>query len=92
VKFEKLGTGYDLWVSVAAEAIDKKNDICEVLGQHQSLLTTPEWTSSSPIFSFLTTPPNHCLLHLDHTASSLLLIQTSTQLRRLSYIKFSSLL
>jgi hypothetical protein len=32
VKFAKLGTGYDLWVSAAAEAIDKKEDIREVLG------------------------------------------------------------
>ncbi len=32
VKFAKLGAGYDLWVSVAAEAIDKRNDILEVLG------------------------------------------------------------
>ncbi len=32
VKFAKLGTGYNLWVSTAAEATDKKNDICEVLG------------------------------------------------------------
>jgi hypothetical protein len=32
VKFAKLGTGYDLWVSAAAEAIDKKDNICEVLG------------------------------------------------------------
>ncbi len=32
VKFAKLGAGYDLWVSTAAEAIDKRNDILEVLG------------------------------------------------------------
>jgi hypothetical protein len=32
VKFAKLGTEYDLWVSVAAEAINKKDDIREVLG------------------------------------------------------------
>jgi hypothetical protein len=32
MKFVKLGTRYDLWVSAAAEAIDKKDDICEVLG------------------------------------------------------------
>ncbi len=32
MKFAKQGTGYDLWVSTAAEAIDKKDDICEVLG------------------------------------------------------------
>jgi hypothetical protein len=32
VKLAKLGTGYDLWVSAAAEAIGKKDDIREVLG------------------------------------------------------------
>jgi hypothetical protein len=32
VKFAKLGTGYDLWVSTTAEAIDRRNDILEVLG------------------------------------------------------------
>jgi hypothetical protein len=32
VKFAKLGTGYDLWVSATAEAINKKDNICEVLG------------------------------------------------------------
>jgi hypothetical protein len=32
VKFTKLGAGYDLWVSAAAEAIDKRNDILELLG------------------------------------------------------------
>ncbi len=32
VKFTKLGTRYDLWLSAAAEAIDKKDDIREVLG------------------------------------------------------------
>jgi hypothetical protein len=32
VKFAKLGTGYNLWVSTAAEAIDKKDNIREVLG------------------------------------------------------------
>jgi hypothetical protein len=32
VKFTKLGAGYNLLVSTAAEAIDKRNNICEVLG------------------------------------------------------------
>jgi hypothetical protein len=32
VKFAKLSKGYNLWVSAAAEAIDKKDDIREVLG------------------------------------------------------------
>jgi hypothetical protein len=37
VKFAKLGTGYNLWVSAAAEAIDKKHDIHEVLGTASEL-------------------------------------------------------
>jgi hypothetical protein len=32
VKFAKLSPGYDLWVSAAAEAINKKNNIFKVLG------------------------------------------------------------
>jgi hypothetical protein len=32
VNFAKLGTGYSLWISAAAEAIKKKEDIHEVLG------------------------------------------------------------
>jgi hypothetical protein len=32
VDYAKLGTGYSLWISAAAEAIKKKEDICEVLG------------------------------------------------------------
>jgi hypothetical protein len=39
VKFAKLGTGYNLWVSAAAEAIDKKDNICEVLGAAPELTT-----------------------------------------------------
>ncbi len=31
VNFAKLGAGYSLWISAAAEAIKKKEDICEVL-------------------------------------------------------------
>jgi hypothetical protein len=31
VNFAKLGTGYSLWISAAAEAIKKKQDIHEVL-------------------------------------------------------------
>jgi hypothetical protein len=37
VKFAKLGTGYNLWVSAAAEAIDKKDNIREVLGAASEL-------------------------------------------------------
>ncbi len=31
VNFAKLGIGYSLWITAAAEAIKKKQDICEVL-------------------------------------------------------------
>ncbi len=31
VNFAKLGAGYSLWISAAAEAIEKKQDIGEVL-------------------------------------------------------------
>ena len=37
VKFVKLGTGYNLWVSAAADAIDKKENIREVLGAASEL-------------------------------------------------------
>jgi hypothetical protein len=37
VSFAKLGTGYNLWVSAAADAIDKKDDIREVLGAASEL-------------------------------------------------------
>jgi hypothetical protein len=32
VKFAKIGKGYKLWVSATAEAINKKDNIHEVLG------------------------------------------------------------
>jgi hypothetical protein len=37
VAFKKLGTGYNLWVSAAVEAINKKDTICEVLGTASEL-------------------------------------------------------
>ncbi len=37
MKFEKLGTGCNLWVSAAAEAMDKKDNIHEVLGAASEL-------------------------------------------------------
>jgi hypothetical protein len=37
VKIAKLGTGYNLWVSAAAEAINKKDVIREVLGAASEL-------------------------------------------------------
>jgi hypothetical protein len=37
VKFVKLGTGYNLWVSAAADAMDKKDYIPEVLGTASEL-------------------------------------------------------
>jgi hypothetical protein len=85
----KLGIGYNLWVSAAAEAIDKKDDIREVLGAASELTNYSRTDFLKSHFFLLTTPPNHCLLHPDHTASSLALIQTSTQSRRMSYVKFS---
>jgi hypothetical protein len=89
VKFSKLGTGYNLWVSAAADAINKKDGIREVLGA-ASELSNYSRMDASPIFSLLITPPNHCVSHPDHTASSLSLIQTSTQLRWMSNVKFPS--
>jgi hypothetical protein len=37
VKFTKLGTGYNLWFSAAADVIDKKDNIHEVLGAASEL-------------------------------------------------------
>ncbi len=90
VKFAKLGAGYDLWVSATAEAIDKRNDILEVLGAASEQTNYSRMDFLKTHFFHLTTQPNPCLLHPDHTASSPLLIQTSTQSRRTSYVKFSS--
>ncbi len=92
VKFAKLGTGYDLWVSAAAEAIDKRNDIIEVLGaaSEQTNYSRTDFLKSH--FFRLTTQTNPFLSHPDHTASSPLLFQTYTQSRWTSYVKFSSLL
>jgi hypothetical protein len=90
VKFAKLGAGYDLWVSATAEAIDKRNDILEVLGAASEQTNYSRTDFLKSYFFHLTTQPNPCLLHLDHTASSPSLIQTSTQLRQMSYVKLSS--
>ncbi len=90
VKFSKLGAGYNLWVSAAVEAIDKRNNIHEVLGaaSEQTNYSRMDFLKSN--FFRLTTQPNPCLVHLDHTASSPSLIRTSTQSRRTSCVKFSS--
>jgi hypothetical protein len=90
VKFAKLGAGYNLWVSAAAKAIDKKDNIHEVLGaaSEQTDYSRTDFLKSH--FSHLMTKPNPCLLHPDHTASSPLFIQISTQSRRTSYEKISS--
>ena len=85
VKFAKLGTGYNLWVSTAAEAIDKRNNIREVLGAASEQTDYSRMDFLKSHFSHLTAQPNPCLSHLDHTASSPLLIQISIQLRRMSY-------
>ncbi len=79
VKFTKLGAGYNLWVSAAAEAIDKKDDIREVLGAASEQTDYSRMDFLKSHFSHLTAQPNPCLSHLDHTASSPLLIQISTQ-------------
>jgi hypothetical protein len=90
VKFAKLGTGYNLWVSAAAEAIDKKDNIREVLGaaSEQTDYSRTDFLKSH--FYHLTTQPNPCLLHPYHMASSPSLIQISTQSRWMSYKKISS--
>jgi hypothetical protein len=90
VKFTKLGAGYDLWVSAVAEAINKRNEILEALGAASEQTNYSRMDFLKSHFFRLTTQPNPCLLHPDHTASSPLLIQTSTQSRRRSYVKFSS--
>jgi hypothetical protein len=90
VKFAKLGAGYNLWVSAAAEAIDKRNNIHEVLGaaSEQTNYSRTDFLKSHYFPSY--DPAKSCLSHPDHTASSPSLIQTSTQSRRTSYVKFSS--
>ncbi len=90
VKFAKLGTGYDLWVSTAAEAINKRNNILEVLDAASEQTNYSRANFLKSHFFHLTTQPNSCLSHLDHTASFPSLIQISTQSRRMSYVKFSS--
>jgi hypothetical protein len=86
VNFAKLGAGYySLWISTAAEAIKKRKTSVKSLAQRPRTLATPKQTSSSPTSSPTTTHPNPYLLLLDHTASSPLLIQTSSQLRQTSY-------
>jgi hypothetical protein len=76
VNFAKLGAGYSLWISAAAEAIEKKEDIR--VAQWLRTPATPKQTSSSPTFSPNTTHPNPYLSLLDHTASSPSLNQTSS--------------
>jgi hypothetical protein len=90
VNFAKLGTRYNIWVSAAAEAINKRNDSHEVLGAASEQTNYSRTDFLKSYFFRLTTQPNPCLSHPDHTASSQLLIQTSTQSRRTSYVKFSS--
>ncbi len=84
VKFAKLGSGYNLWVSAVAKAINKKDDICEVLGaaSEQTDYSRTDFLKSH--FFRLKNQPNPCLLHPDHMASSPSLIQISIQLRQMS--------
>jgi hypothetical protein len=90
VNFAKLGAGYSLWISAAAEAIKKKTTSVKFLAQRLRTPATPKQTSSSPTSSPITTHPNPYLSLLDHMASSPLLIQTSSQSRQMSYKKNSS--
>jgi hypothetical protein len=70
VKFAKLGTGYDLWVSGAAEAIDKKDNICEVLGAASELtnysrmdfLKSHFFSSYNPTKSLPIPSGSHCFI------------------------------
>jgi hypothetical protein len=88
VNFAKLGPGYSLWISAAAEAIKKrKTSVKFLVQQWPRTPATPKQTSSSPTSSPTTTHPNPYLLLLDHTASSPSLIQTSSQSRQTSYEK-----
>jgi hypothetical protein len=79
LNFAKLGAGYSLWISAAAEAIKRKDDTVKFLAQQLRTPATPKQTSSSPTSSPITTHPNPYRLPLDHTASSPSLIQTSSQ-------------
>jgi hypothetical protein len=90
VKFAKLGTGYNLLVSAAADAINKNDDIREVLGAASELTNYSRTDFLKSHFFSSYNSAKSFLLHLDHPASSLSLIQTSTQLRQISYIKFLS--
>jgi hypothetical protein len=90
VKFAKLGTGYNLLVSAATDAIDKKDDICKVIGAASELTNYSRTDFPKSHFFSSYNSAKSFLLHPDHTASSLSLIQTSTQLRQTSYVKFLS--
>ncbi len=61
VKFAKLGAGYDPWVSAAAEAIDKRNDILEVLGTASEQTNYSRTDFLKSIFFIL--QPNHILAY-----------------------------
>ncbi len=90
VKFAKLGAGYNLWVSAAAEAINKRIDICEVLGaasektdySRSDFLKSHFFPSYSPAKSLPNASGPHGFISIVDS--------TSTQSRWMSYVKFSS--
>jgi hypothetical protein len=88
VNFAKLGAGYSLWISAAAEAIKKSKTSVKFLTQQPRL--PAKQTSSSPTSFPSTTHPKHYPSLLDHGALSQLLIQTSSQSRQTSYVNFLS--
>jgi hypothetical protein len=90
MNFAKLDAGYSLWISAAAEVIEKRRTSMKFLTQQPKTPATPKQTSSSPTSFPTMTHPNPYPLFLDHKASSPSLIQTSFQSRQTSYLKFLS--
>jgi hypothetical protein len=58
VKIAKLGEGYNLWVSTTAEAINKKDNICEVRGTASEQTNYSRTDFLKSLFSHLKTQPN----------------------------------
>jgi hypothetical protein len=68
VNFTKLGAGYSLWISAAAEAIKKSKTSVKFSTQWLSKPATPKQTLSSHTYFPSTTHPKHYPLSPDHTA------------------------
>jgi hypothetical protein len=86
VNFAKLGAGYSHWITVAAEAIEKKQDISEVL---DAAADKPGYSKADFIKSHffpLYDPSKHYPSSPDHTALSPSSIQTFSQSRQTSYV------